>query len=56
MLLTALMLTGCWSGHELDELAIVMGVAFDKDEQEGAVEMTAQIVKTGEIRSSTARL
>lgn len=56
MLLTALMLTGCWSGHELDELAIVMGVAFDKDEQEGAVEMTAQIVKTGEIRSSTGAI
>lgn len=43
-------LTGCWNRRELDTLGIVMGVGIDKPMKYGKVEITAQIVKPGEIK------
>lgn len=44
-LLSVLVLPGCWNRHELDTLAIVMGVGIDKPAKAGEVQMTAQIIK-----------
>ncbi|WHH58631.1 Ger(x)C family spore germination protein [Petroclostridium sp. X23] len=38
-------LTGCWSRHELDEFSIVAGMGIDKSEEDGEIQLTAQIVK-----------
>ncbi|MCM1565669.1 MAG: Ger(x)C family spore germination protein [Dehalobacter sp.] len=43
-------LSGCWSQHELNTLAIVSGVGLDKA-KEPDIEMTVQIIKPGEIKS-----
>lgn len=37
-------LMGCWNYRELNNLAIVAGIAIDKNEQEGKYEVTAEIV------------
>ena len=42
---------GCWNRKELDEIAIVMGIALDKAEQDDKVEMTVQVAEVGNIRS-----
>lgn len=44
-------LSGCWNRRELDTLAIVMGVGIDKPQEPGKVQITAQVVKPGEIKS-----
>jgi len=44
-------LCGCWNKHELNELGIVMGVGVDKAPREDKVQITAQVVKPGEIKS-----
>jgi len=46
--------TGCWNRRELPDLAIVVGVGLDKVEDEEVtdkLELTAQIVKTSEMKS-----
>jgi len=44
LLLTSIMLTGCWNKFELTELGFVMGVAIDKG-RDGALQMTTQVYK-----------
>lgn len=51
-ILLMMSLSGCWNSRELDNLAIVMGVGVDKPKESGKVQITAQIVKPGEISSS----
>jgi len=48
-MLCAILLGGCWNSHELDTLGIVMALGIDKAEGGGAVRITAQMVKPGEI-------
>lgn len=48
-----LILSGCWNSRELDTLGIVMGVGVDKSTESGKVQVTTQIVKPGEIKSSS---
>jgi spore germination protein KC len=43
--------TGCWNRRELDTLAIVMGIAFDKTKNPGELQLTAQIVKPAELKA-----
>lgn len=51
-LLLILSTTGCWSRREMNTLAIVMGLGFDKPKESGNVQITAQIVKPGGINTS----
>ncbi len=44
-------LTGCWNRRELDTLAVVLGVGVDKLMESGKVQITAQVVKPGEIKT-----
>lgn len=46
LLLLSLGLTGCWNYAEVDDMAIVAGVAIDKNE-DGKLLLTAEIVDTG---------
>ncbi|MDD4753103.1 MAG: Ger(x)C family spore germination protein, partial [Desulfitobacteriaceae bacterium] len=43
----------CWDRQELDTLAIVLGLGIDKAVTPEEIEMTAQIVKPGEINGSS---
>ena len=43
------LLTGCWSRHELNDLAISVGMGFDKKDDQ--VQVTIQIVNPGEVAS-----
>lgn len=43
-------LSGCWNRRELDTLGVVMGVGVDKPMESGKVQITAQVVKPGEIK------
>ena len=45
--------TGCWNRRELPSLGIVMGVGMDKVEDSDKLEVTAQIIKTSELKSSS---
>ncbi|MDU0204098.1 Ger(x)C family spore germination protein [Paenibacillus sp. MAH-36] len=47
--LLGLVLSGCWDRHELNDLAITVGVGFDKSGDEYLV--TAQIVNPNEVAS-----
>lgn len=49
-ILLVMSLSGCWNRRELDTLGIVMGVGVDKPMEPGKVQVTAQIVKAGEIK------
>lgn len=51
-LLLILNTTGCWSRREMNTLAIVMGLGFDKPEESGNVQITAQIAKPGGLNTS----
>lgn len=51
LFILTLILTSCWNNRDLTELAIVTGVAVDKL-GDGQFEVTVQIVKPGELRSS----
>lgn len=42
---------GCWNRRELNTLAIVMGLGIDKAQEPGEMQLTAQIVKPGELKS-----
>jgi len=46
--------TGCWNRRELPSLGIVMGVGIDNVEDTDKLEVTAQIIKTSELKSSTS--
>lgn len=47
-----LCLTACWDRKELDDLAIVSGIAVDYDQETEQVRLTAQIIKAGEVGQS----
>jgi germination protein, Ger(x)C family len=51
-LLLIMSLSGCWNSRELDTLGIVMGIGIDKPKESNKVQVTAQIVKPGEMKSS----
>ncbi|NLO21173.1 MAG: Ger(x)C family spore germination protein [Syntrophomonadaceae bacterium] len=42
-------LSGCWDKNELTSLAITTGVAFDTEESEEDIQMTAQIINLGTL-------
>lgn len=46
-----LSLTSCWSAHELNKLAIVMGVGIDKAKEIDEVQMTVQVAKVLEMKA-----
>ncbi|OAA92883.1 Ger(x)C family spore germination protein [Clostridium coskatii] len=53
-ILVALNLTSCWSAHELNKLAIVIGMGIDKGKEDGyPVEMTVQLANVSGIKSSS---
>lgn len=41
--------TGCWNRRELNTLAIVMGLGIDKSSMPNEIQLTAQIVNSGNI-------
>lgn len=45
-------LTGCWNSRELNTLAIVMGTGIDISEEPDKVQLTLQIAKPSEMKSS----
>ncbi len=45
-----IVLNGCWDRRELDTLAIVSGLAIDKADEPGKIQITAQIIKPGEMK------
>lgn len=52
LLLTALILvlsTGCYDIRELDKISIVTGVAIDKSDKPGSVELTVQVTKADAV-------
>lgn len=53
VLCSLLLLAGCWNRVEIEERAVVAALGVDKAAEEGKVEVTAQIIKPGEI--ATAR-
>lgn len=53
-ILVSLNLTSCWSAHELNKLAIVLGMGIDKGKEDGyPVEMTVQLANVSDIKSSS---
>ena len=50
-ILLALSLSGCWNRRELNTFSILMGMGIDKAEEAGKVQLTAQIIKAGELKS-----
>lgn len=56
LILSALMLSGCWNSRELDNLSIVMGFGIDKSEKEDMVDVTAQlaIIQSGDSGTGTS--
>ncbi|MHC0037655.1 Ger(x)C family spore germination protein [Pseudoneobacillus sp. C159] len=53
LLISAMMLTGCWSSKEITDLMIVTGIGIDKDAESGNYVATVQILNPGEIASQT---
>ncbi len=45
MLLSVLLLCGCWSRRELDTIAIVTGLGIDNTDKEGEIALTVEIEK-----------
>jgi spore germination protein KC len=41
-----LSISGCWNYTEVDDMAIVAGVAIDKNKQDGKLQLTAELVDT----------
>lgn len=52
--LIMLNIAGCWNRRELDNLAIVSGLAIDKGEESGKIQLTAQILKPGNLSIAAA--
>ncbi|MDR0405609.1 MAG: hypothetical protein LBH54_02310, partial [Clostridiales bacterium] len=46
-------LTACWDNHELDALFIVTGIALDKSDEPGLIDITLQISKTKSTSSDS---
>ncbi len=44
-------ISGCWNYRELNQLAIVSGVAIDAGKKNEDVELSVQIIKPGEVKS-----
>jgi spore germination protein KC len=53
LLILTLSLTGCWSAHEIDELAIVDVIGVDENEA-GELEVTASVVKSDNLFARTS--
>lgn len=51
--LMLLLTAGCWSKVELENRAIVSGVAIDRGEG-GLLEVSAQVIKPGEVKTGTS--
>jgi spore germination protein KC len=52
LLLTVILFTGgCWSYHELSQLAVVAGTAIDRGKNPGTVQLTLQIFKPSAAQS-----
>ncbi|MTI60342.1 MAG: Ger(x)C family spore germination protein [Firmicutes bacterium] len=49
LLFLLLLLTACWDRKELDDLAVVAGIAIDYDQETEGIKLTAQIIKAGEV-------
>ncbi len=49
--LTFLCLSGCWSAREMNDLEIVIGMGIDKAKEPGNISLSAQIVKSGDMRN-----
>jgi len=47
-------LSGCWSRQELNTLAIVLGTGLDLGSAPDTLEMTAQVVRAGKIKSDSS--
>lgn len=45
--------TGCWNSRELDTIAIVVGVGLDKPQENGNIQITAQVVKPESLKSGS---
>lgn len=54
LLIVMLGITGCWNRRELDTLAFVSGLGIDKAREPGKLQLTAQIIKPGEIKAPEA--
>lgn len=52
-ILISLNLISCSSAHELNKLAIVMGVGLDKGKEPDTIEMTVQLAKVLEMKGSS---
>ncbi|MBP1994820.1 Ger(x)C family spore germination protein [Paenibacillus eucommiae] len=52
-LVAVMLLTGCWSRHELNTLGIVVGIAIDKADKQ--YEVSVQIVNPSEISTQKTR-
>lgn len=47
--LCLLLTVSCWNRREVEELAIVVGGALDTTDEQGKIEITAQIIKPGQL-------
>ena len=54
LLILLSVVSGCWDARELTTLAMVTAVGIDLDEKSGKILMTVQIVKPGEVKSSSS--
>jgi len=54
-LLISLVVVGCWSRRELEDLAIVAGVALDKAEKPDEIQLTVQVIKSAQMGSQAAQ-
>lgn len=52
MITVSLTFTGCWDNRELNELAIVLGIALDKTE-DGKLNVTAQVARCNSDQNSS---
>ena len=52
VILSVLVLPGCWDRREIGKIAIVMGFGIDAGESEDEIDITAQIANTSTIASS----
>lgn len=49
-----LVLTGCWDYRELNDLAIVAGIAIDLADEPDKILITSQVIKPGQIQGSSS--
>jgi len=50
MILSTLLLTGCWDRREINDIGIVVAVGLDKDDVTGKILMTSQVVRPGSLK------